>query len=107
MVLDVRSALHHLHVVGPTGTGKSTLLGSLIVQDIAAGRAVVVVEPKGDLVADVLARVPVARRDDVVILDPGDSSPVGLNPLAGHGQRPEFVADGVLAIFKQLYGESV
>src|SRR5262249_42731582 len=45
--LEVRSALHHLHVVGPTGTGKSTLLGNLITQDIVAGRAVVVVEPKG------------------------------------------------------------
>jgi hypothetical protein len=107
LVLDVRSALHHLHVVGPTGTGKSTLLGNLIGQDIAAGRAVVVVEPKGDLVNDVLARVPASRRDDIVILDPNDSAPVGLNPLAVHGRRPELVADGVLAIFKQLYGESV
>jgi len=107
LVLDVRSALHHLHVVGPTGTGKSTLLGNLIGQDIAAGRAVVVVEPKGDLVSDVLARVPEKRRDDVVVLDPNDPAPVGLNPLATHGRRPELVADGVLAIFKQLYGESV
>ena len=42
----------------PTGTGKSTLLANLILQDIAAGRGVVVIEPKGDLVADVLARIP-------------------------------------------------
>ncbi len=105
--LDVRSALHHLHVVGPTGTGKSTLLGNLIAQDIAAGSAVIVVEPKGDLIADVLARIPATRRDDTVILDPSDPAPVGLNPLASHGRRPELVADSVLGIFKQLYGESV
>jgi hypothetical protein len=107
LTLDVRSALHHLHVVGPTGTGKSTLIGNLIGQDITDGRAVVVIEPKGDLVEDALARVPAERRDDVVILDPNDRAPVGLNPLAAHGRRAELVADGVLAIFKQLYGESV
>jgi hypothetical protein len=107
LALNVRSALHHLQVVGPTGTGKSTLLGNLIGQDIAAGRAVVVVEPKGDLVSEVLTRVPPERRGDVVVLDPSDAAPVGLNPLAGQGRRPELVADGVLAIFKQLYGESV
>lgn len=107
LALDVGAALHHLHVLGPTGTGKSTLLGSLLSQDIAAGRAVVVIEPKGDLVDEVLARVPEQRRDDVVILDPSDSAPVGLNPLATHGKRPELVADAVLGIFKQLYGAAV
>jgi hypothetical protein len=107
LVLRPTDALHHLHVVGPTGTGKSTLLGNLISQDVTAGRAVVVIEPKGDLVADVLARIPDARRDDVVVLDASDSHPVGLNPLATHGRRPEVVADGLLAVFKQLYGEAI
>ncbi len=74
--------MQHLHVIGPTGVGKSVLLGRLIEQDIAAGRAVVVIEPKGDLVDDVLARIPAERRDDVVVLDAADSAPVGLNPLA-------------------------
>lgn len=102
--LSIPSALQHLHVLGPTGTGKSTLLANLIGQDIAVGRAVVVVEPKGDLVTDVLGRIPPERWDDVVVLDPQDSAPVGLNPLARHGRRPELVADGVLSVFKQLYG---
>ena len=70
LALDARGALHHLHVIGPTGTGKSTLLGNLIGQDIQDGRAVVVIEPKGDLVADVLARVPAHRVPDIVLLDP-------------------------------------
>lgn len=107
LVLSAQAALQHLHVIGPTGTGKSTLLGSLICQDIAAGRAVVVIEPKGDLVEEVLARVPERRRDDVVVLDASDTCPVGLNPLASSGRRPEVVADGILAIFKQLYGEAI
>ena len=102
--LSAKDARHHLHVIGPTGTGKSTLLANLIVQDIAAGRGVVLIEPKGDLVTDVLARIPDGRRGDVVVLDPAESEfPVGLNPLLGRGRRPELVADQVLAVFHGLW----
>src|SRR5262249_50744705 len=61
--------LRHLHVLGPTGVGKSTLLANLIVQDIAAGHGVVVIDPKGDLVGDILARVPEHRAGDVIVAD--------------------------------------
>ncbi len=104
--LAPRDALQHLHVIGPTGVGKSTLLLNLIVQDMAAGRSVVVIEPKGDLVRDVLERVPDHRLDDVVVLDPTDSSPVGLNPLATRGVANEVKADQLLAVFKGLFAES-
>lgn len=102
--LDVRDALLHTHVIGPTGVGKSTLLANLITQDIAAGRGVIVVEPKGDLVADVLARIPKARERDVVVMDAADRvAPVGLNPLSGGS--PELVADQLLAVLRGLYGD--
>lgn len=108
LVLPPAAALHHLHVLRPTGTGKSTLLVNLIAQDMAAGRAVIVVDPQGDLITDVLERVPPARRDDVIVLDPADTSaPVGLNPLLTRGRNPEVVADGLLGIFKGLYGEAL
>ncbi|MEX5718196.1 type IV secretory system conjugative DNA transfer family protein [Geodermatophilus maliterrae] len=107
LALGIEPALRGLNVIGPTGTGKSTLLANLIRQDIMDGRAVVVVEPKGDLVHDVLTRVPERRWDDVVVLDAQDAAPVGLNPLARHGRRPELVADGVLSVFKQLYGKNI
>lgn len=107
LALDAGDGLHHCHVIGPTGVGKSTLISRLIQSDIAAGRGVVVIEPKGDLVQDVLAHVPANRWNDVVILDPSDLAPVGLNPLAAEGRAPELVADSVLAIFKQLYGEAI
>jgi Type IV secretory system Conjugative DNA transfer len=102
--LSIEDARQHLHVIGPTGTGKSTLLANLICQDIAAGRGVVVIEPKGDLVESVLARIPSGRIGDVVVLDPSESEyPVGLNPLLGRGRAPELVADQVLAVFHALY----
>jgi Type IV secretion-system coupling protein DNA-binding domain len=107
LALGVRDSLQHLHVLGPTGTGKSTLLLNLIVQDIEAGRGVVVVDPKGDLVDDVLRRVPERRIEDIVVLDPADDQrPVGINVLQGGGRPPELIADQVLAVFHDLYREN-
>ncbi|HSZ12653.1 MAG TPA: hypothetical protein VK790_01290 [Solirubrobacteraceae bacterium] len=104
LALAPADSLRHLHALGPTGSGKSTLLLNLIAQDIAAGRAVVVIEPKGDLIADVLARIPPERLADVVLLDPTDTErPVGLNPLALGGRSPELAADQLLGLFHSLY----
>lgn len=105
--LGINDARHHLHVIGPTGVGKSTLLANLILQDAAAGRSVVVVEPKGDLIDDVLARLPEERIEDVIILDPADKvAPVGLNPLLPRGRNAELVADQVLAVFHGLWSSN-
>jgi Type IV secretion-system coupling protein DNA-binding domain len=104
VALTPNDALRHMHALGPTGSGKSTLLLNLITQDIAAGRAVVVIEPRGDLIADVLERIPAERASDVVLLDPSDMQrPVGLNPLALGGRSPELTADQLLGLFHSLY----
>jgi len=105
LALSVPDSMRHLHVIGPTGVGKSTLLLSLIVQDMRAGYGVVVVDPKGDLVADVLDRVPPGRVGDVVVLDPSDDvHPVGLNPLTRRGNGDgELVVEEVTSLFRQLY----
>jgi hypothetical protein len=101
--IGIRDALHHTHVLGPTGVGKSTLLLHLIQADMQAGRSIVVIDPKRDLGVDVLSLVPEARRADVVVLDPTLPKPVGLNPLASSGDRAPLVADSILAIFKGLF----
>jgi hypothetical protein len=104
LALATADSLRHLHALGPTGSGKSTLLLNLINQDMAAGRAVVVIEPKGDLIAAVLEHVPQQRVKDVVLLDPSDTErPVGLNPLALGGRSPELAADQLLGLFHSLY----
>lgn len=108
LALDVEARLRHVHLLGPTGTGKSTLLANMICSDLAAGHGVVVLDPKGDLVADVLERVPAKRRGDVVVLDPADvERPVGLNPLAvALGSSAEVVVENLVGLFKSLYRDS-
>ena len=107
LAISAADALRHTYVLGPSGVGKSTLLSRCIADDMAAGRAIVVIEPKSDLIAEVLAHVPPQRINDVVLVDPADTiGTVGLNPLAGDRSNPELIADRVLAVFKGLYGAS-
>jgi hypothetical protein len=102
---DVRDALMGTHVIGPTGVGKSTLLANLILADIAAGRGVICIDPKGDLIVDITKRLGQDDIDRVVIFDPADQAPVGLNPLYSAGRSKELVADQLVAVFRGLYGD--
>jgi hypothetical protein len=110
--LRVPDARHHLHVIGATGSGKSTLLGRLILDDIDAGRGVVLIDPKGDLVTDLLARLPTAAADRVVLLDAGSRTrPPCLNPLdpgdtpphAGTDGAGDLAVDNLVSVFRRLY----
>lgn len=102
--LSLADSLRHLHVLGPTGVGKSTLLAQLILQDAAECRGLVVVDPKGDLVTDVLARLPEHRLGDVVVLDPTADHVVGIDTLGG--RTPDLAADTVLSVLHSLYADS-
>lgn len=97
----------HLAVVGPTGAGKSHLLASLILQDIGrADRAVVVVDARGDLIEDVLARIPNRREAEVIFFDATDNRPVGLNVLKGADLQPELVADQLVGVLHRRWASS-
>ncbi|MFD6073231.1 type IV secretory system conjugative DNA transfer family protein [Amycolatopsis lurida] len=98
----------HLHILGPSGVGKSTLLAGWALTEVAAGRSVLVIEPKGDLVADVLARLAENRHQDVVVIDPGAGGPVvGINPLLGPRADAERRADSLLHLFRELFGTAI
>jgi hypothetical protein len=98
------TGLHHLHVIGPTGSGKSTLLCGLSLADIEAGRSVLVVEPRGDLVSDILARIHVGRRKDVVVIDPASETSVGINVLGGELAGAERRADQIVHLLAEMHG---
>jgi hypothetical protein len=81
----VTDARQHLHVVGKTGVGKSTLLLNLILGDIKARRGTVVIDPRGDLITDILDRLPASYADKIVIIDPDQENPGCFNPLDDQG----------------------
>ncbi|HET7052973.1 MAG TPA: hypothetical protein VFI09_03535 [Solirubrobacterales bacterium] len=92
-----------LYVLGPTGTGKTSLLKNLIRDDLEQGRGLAVVETNGDLVSDLLDLIPPERIDDVVLLDPIDPDyAVGFNPLASSAD-PSLIADQLGELFQRLW----
>lgn len=107
LVLKPRDRLHHVYAVGPTGVGKSTLLAQMAIQDATAGYGLCLLDPKGDLVETILARLPEPVAERVITLDPSQTQrPVGLNPLAvgsSDEHSRELAADRVLHIFRDLY----
>jgi len=106
--IPARSLASHVHVIAPTGAGKSTTLARWLLSDIEAGRSVFLVEPKGDLVSDVLARLPVHLRDRVRVVEPGSAgSVVGFNPLAGPREDAERRADSLLGLFNAVFGGAI
>jgi DNA polymerase III delta prime subunit len=104
--ISARDSLEHTILLGPTGSGKSTAMLNLILADVMAGRSLLVIDPKADLVNDILARIPKSRISDVVVLDPTDTRPVGFNPLADHVRNPMLVADSVLAVLRDIFADS-
>lgn len=97
----------HLYVIGQTGTGKSTFLGNMVIEDIQAGKGVAIIDPHGDLVENALGFVPPSRLDDVIYFDPGDlARPLGLNMLEYNFDRPEektFIVNEMQSIFNKLF----
>lgn len=94
----------HLHVIGASGTGKSTLLINLILQDIARGEGVGVLDPHGDLIDEILGRLPSERCTDVILFDPADETYVtGWNMLEARSElEKELLTSDFVAVFRRL-----
>ncbi len=95
----------HMYIIGKSGMGKSFLIANLARQDIQNGEGVCVIDPHGDLVADILAGVPKERADDVILFEPADMSrPMGLNMLeADSPDERDFAVQEMIAIFYKLF----
>jgi len=104
VTIDSDLRMRHTYVVGASGTGKSTLLLRMILQDIENGDGVGVLDPHGDLIDEVLARIPENRFTDVAILDPSDEAyPVGFNVLQAHSEvERNLLSSDLVAIFRRF-----
>lgn len=106
--LTPEDRLRHFYIIGQTGTGKTTLLKNMIIQDIQEGAGVCMIDPHGTDIVDVLSAIPPERIDDVIYFDPSNMSrAVGLNMLEYDERFPEqktFVVNELFSIFQKLYG---
>ncbi len=107
--ISYEDRLRHIYTIGQTGTGKSTLLKNIIIQDIKAGNGVCMIDPHGQDVLDVLASIPPERVEDVIYFDPASTErPLALNMLEYEADKPEqktFVVNELFNIFQKLYGK--
>ncbi|MCB9609672.1 MAG: type IV secretory system conjugative DNA transfer family protein [Polyangiaceae bacterium] len=109
--IDETQRFQHMHIIGQTGTGKSTLMLQMITDDIVGGKGVTVLDPHGTLVDAVLERVPQHRAEDVVVINPSDlERAVPLNPLylsetdpVRYSMARDRVIDELLDVFDALY----
>ena len=105
--IAARDITAHLLAMGPTGVGKSTVLLNLVAADISARRPVLVIDPKWQLIRDIIERaIPRGRIDDVVVIDPAEASTgkvVGFNPLNVGDRDPDVVIDGLVAVLKEVF----
>ena len=98
----------HTYVIGKTGTGKSTLLKTMLAQDIAAGRGVCLLDPHGDLVESVLTAVPPGRKNDVIYFNvPDIALTFKYNPFKKVSyEKRSLVASAILEVFKKLWDDA-
>ncbi len=98
----------HVYIVGKSGSGKSTALFNLAMQDIEDGEGVALIDPHGDLAEAVADCIPRNRTNEVCYFDAADTlQPVGFNPLAGiPPERQALAASGIVSAFKHLWGDS-
>ena len=106
-LVGIRAAdrLSHMYVIGKTGTGKSTLLETMIRQDIERGEGVALIDPHGDLAERIAAALPAHRRDRLIYFDATDRTQLyGYNPLTHVSEdRRALAASGFLEILRKQW----
>lgn len=102
----------HVYIIGATGTGKSTMLLSMIKQDVDNNKGLAVIDPHGDLTDQIISVIPKERIQDVVYFNPDDTSyPMGINLLELTPGLPEeqairekeFIAESIISVFQKIY----
>ena len=98
---------NHIYIIGKTGTGKSTLLKNMVIQDLRLNHGVALIDPHGDLVEDLLNFIPKTRTNEVVYFNPADKeNPVAINILEAKGDdEKHLVASSLISVFRHLWKE--
>ncbi len=98
----------HVYIMGKTGSGKSTLIANMAIDDIRKDRGIGIVDPHGDLCEIVVNYIPKRRINDVIYLEPFDTTrPFSLNILeTHHPEHKHLIASGIVSIFSKLYAHS-
>ncbi|OGY07040.1 MAG: hypothetical protein A3D24_03495 [Candidatus Blackburnbacteria bacterium RIFCSPHIGHO2_02_FULL_39_13] len=98
----------HVYIIGKTGTGKSTMLMNMAINDIRNGEGVGVIDPHGETAETLLEFVPSYRVNDVIYFNPSDTDyPFHLNPLEiTDPSQKDIIASGIVAIFYKLFAQS-
>jgi energy-coupling factor transporter ATP-binding protein EcfA2 len=106
--ISAKDQRQHLYIIGKTGSGKTTLLRNLILQHIALGHGVGVIDPHGDLAEELLNHIPRHRADHLVYFNPGDLEfPIGLNVIGNVAPDDRhLVASGIVSAFKGIWRDS-
>jgi hypothetical protein len=105
LVQPLVGALSHTVVAGPTGVGKSSMMAGVAAAHLAAGRGLLLLDGKGDLAEQVLGMVPESRRDDVIVLSPGQGGSVpGLRVFSG--SDPDVSGDLILGVLRAIFIDS-
>ena len=107
VLLDENSRRQHTYIVGQTGTGKTTLMKSMIQADMEAGYGLAVIDPHGELYQDLLNLIPENRLKDVILFNPADYLfPIGFNILeVKDEEEQDFVLKELRAVFKRFISE--
>lgn len=103
--LSLNDRQRHMYVVGQTGTGKSTFLENLALQDMLRGGGFAFVDPHGDAADRLLGMVPKERTEDVIYFSPAETEyPMGLNLFEFNSpDQKDFLIQEALNMLQKLY----
>lgn len=95
----------HTWIIGKTGTGKSTLIANMVIDDIKKDRGVALIDPHGDTAETVLSYIPKHRINDTIYFNPADREfPIRINPLeVTNKEEAELVVSGIMAVFTKVW----
>jgi CxxC-x17-CxxC domain-containing protein len=98
----------HFYVIGKTGTGKTTMIQNMAIQDIQAGRGVAVIDPHGEFAENVLKAIPSSRINDVIYFNPADQEyPIAFNVMEKvNTEYRHLIASGLVGVFKKIWADS-